>query len=112
MHKCDTALLSDEPEANQIMAGNLKGKLLLAHGTLDNNVPPENTLLVVRVCIFLRGVTSWSLLFTTSIQVDALIKANKTFDLLMIPNAGHGFGDASGRHPTALCIVVLHTSAY
>jgi len=60
-------------EANQSMARNLKGKLLLAHGTMDNNVPPDNTLLVV----------------------DALIKANKDFDLLMIPNAGHGFGSAS-----------------
>ncbi|MCC7194364.1 MAG: DPP IV N-terminal domain-containing protein [Gemmatimonadaceae bacterium] len=61
------------PEANQLQAQNLKGKLLLAHGTLDNNVPPENTLLVV----------------------DALIKANKDFDLLMIPNAAHGYGSAS-----------------
>ena len=61
------------PEANQEYAKNLKGKLLLAHGTLDTNVPPENTMLVV----------------------DALIKANKDFDLLMIPNAGHGYGAAS-----------------
>ncbi len=60
-------------EANQTLAKNLKGKLLLAHGTSDNNVPPNNTWLVV----------------------DALIKANKDFDLLMIPNAGHGFGSAS-----------------
>jgi dipeptidyl aminopeptidase/acylaminoacyl peptidase len=60
-------------ESNQSLAKNLKGKLLLAHGTLDNNVPPDNTYLVV----------------------DALIKANKDFDLLMIPNAGHGFGAAS-----------------
>jgi dipeptidyl-peptidase-4 len=60
-------------EANQEYAKNLKGKLLLAHGTLDTNVPPENTLLVA----------------------DALIKANKDFDLLMIPNAGHGYGAAS-----------------
>ncbi|TAK19042.1 MAG: S9 family peptidase [Acidobacteria bacterium] len=59
--------------ANQTHAANLKGKLLLAHGTMDNNVPPDNTLLVV----------------------DALIKANKDFDLLMIPNAGHGYGAAS-----------------
>jgi len=28
--------------------------------------------------------------------VDELIKANKDFDLLMIPNAGHGYGSASG----------------
>jgi len=60
-------------EANQNFAKNLKGHLLLAHGTMDNNVPPYNTLLVV----------------------DALIKANKDFDLLMLPNQGHGFGSAS-----------------
>jgi dipeptidyl aminopeptidase/acylaminoacyl peptidase len=60
-------------EANQTLAKNLKGKLLLAHGTMDNNVPPDNTYLVV----------------------DALIRANKDFDLLMIPNAAHGFGSAS-----------------
>ncbi len=62
-----------EVQANQIYAKNLKGKLLLAHGTMDDNVPPSNTLLVV----------------------DALIKANKDFDLLMIPNARHGYGSAS-----------------
>ncbi|MCC6825829.1 MAG: DPP IV N-terminal domain-containing protein [Acidobacteria bacterium] len=60
-------------QANQVYAKNLKGKLLLAHGTMDDNVPPYNTLLVV----------------------DALIKANKDFDLLMIPNARHGFGAAN-----------------
>ena len=57
-------------QANQLVAKNLKGKLLIAHGTMDANVPPNNTLLVV----------------------DALIKANKDFDLLMLPNRGHGFG--------------------
>jgi dipeptidyl aminopeptidase/acylaminoacyl peptidase len=62
-----------EDQANQNQAKNLKGHLLLAHGTLDNNVPPYNTLLVV----------------------DALIKANKDFDLLMLPNQRHGYGDAS-----------------
>jgi dipeptidyl aminopeptidase/acylaminoacyl peptidase len=62
-----------EEQANQVHAKNLKGKLLLAHGTMDDNVPPYNTYLVV----------------------DALIKANKDFDLLMIPNARHGFGNAS-----------------
>ena len=60
-------------EANQTLAKNLKGKLLLAHGLMDNNVPPYNTWLVV----------------------DALIKANKDFDLLMFPFAAHGFGPAS-----------------
>lgn len=62
-----------EKQANQNYAKNLKGKLLLAHGTMDDNVPPVNTLLVV----------------------DALIKANKDFDLIMIPNARHGYGTAS-----------------
>jgi dipeptidyl aminopeptidase/acylaminoacyl peptidase len=62
-----------EDQANQNFAKNLKGHLLLAHGTMDDNVPPNNTLLVV----------------------DALIKANKDFDLIMIPNARHGYGPAT-----------------
>ncbi len=57
-------------EANQTFAKNLKGHLLLAHGGLDNNVPPYNTLLVV----------------------EALIRANKDFDLLILPNQAHGYG--------------------
>jgi dipeptidyl-peptidase 4 len=62
-----------DSQANQNIAKNLKGHLLLAHGTMDNNVPPNNTLLVV----------------------DALIKANKDFDLLMIPNVAHGYAEAT-----------------
>jgi dipeptidyl-peptidase-4 len=62
-----------DSQANQYVAKNLKGHLLLAHGTMDNNVPPNNTLLVV----------------------DALIKANKDFDLLMIPNVAHGYAEAA-----------------
>lgn len=62
-----------EKQANQVDAKNLKGKLLLAHGGMDDNVPPYNTYLVV----------------------DALIKANKDFDLLIIPNARHGYAAAS-----------------
>jgi dipeptidyl aminopeptidase/acylaminoacyl peptidase len=58
-------------QANQLVAKNLKGKLLLAHGTMDNNVPPYNTQAVV----------------------EALIKANKDFDLIMMPNRTHGFGN-------------------
>ena len=58
-------------QSNPAIAKNLKGKLLLAHGTMDNNVPVYSTLLVV----------------------DALIKANKDFDLIMFPNRGHGFGN-------------------
>ena len=62
-----------DSQANQNSAKNLKGHLLLMHGTMDDNVPPNNTLLLV----------------------DALIHANKDFDLLMIPNAKHGYGAAS-----------------
>ena len=57
-------------EANQTHAKNLKGKLLLAHGGMDDNVPPYNTYLVA----------------------DALVKAGKDFDLLIFPNARHGYG--------------------
>jgi dipeptidyl aminopeptidase/acylaminoacyl peptidase len=59
-------------QANQLLANNLKGKLLIAHGMMDGNVPPTNTLLVV----------------------DALIAADKDFDMLVLPNAGHGFGNS------------------
>jgi dipeptidyl aminopeptidase/acylaminoacyl peptidase len=55
---------------NASLAKNLKGKLFLLHGLMDDNVPPQNTLMVV----------------------DALIKANKDFDLLLLPNAHHGYG--------------------
>ena len=55
---------------NAAHAGNLKGKLFLIHGMMDDNVPPQMTFLVV----------------------DALVKANKDFDLLLLPHARHGFG--------------------
>lgn len=58
-------------QANQLVAHQLKGRLLLAHGTMDSNVPVYNTLLVV----------------------NELIKANKDFDLIILPNRGHGFGN-------------------
>ena len=60
-----------DDQANQTHAVNLEGKLLLAHGTMDGNVPPYLTLLVV----------------------DELIKANKDFDLILFPNRSHGFGN-------------------
>ncbi len=59
-----------DAQANQTYAKNLKGKLMLAHGMMDNNVPPYNTLVVV----------------------EALEKANKDYDLVIFPNAGHGYG--------------------
>jgi dipeptidyl aminopeptidase/acylaminoacyl peptidase len=57
-------------QANAPFAKNLKGKLMLAHGLMDNNVPPYNTMLVV----------------------EALTKANKSYDLVVFPNAQHGYG--------------------
>jgi dienelactone hydrolase len=59
-----------EAQANQNYAKNLKGKLMLAHGLMDDNVPSSNTMLVV----------------------EALIKANKNFDLVVFPNSAHGYG--------------------
>ncbi len=60
-----------DTQANAQYAKNLQGKLLLAHGMLDDNVPVENTMLLV----------------------DALQKANKSFDLILFPRAHHGYGD-------------------
>jgi dipeptidyl aminopeptidase/acylaminoacyl peptidase len=60
-------------QANEFYAKNLKGKLMLAHGLMDNNVPPTNTLLVI----------------------DALEKANKDYDLVVFPNSPHGYGPFS-----------------
>lgn len=59
-------------QANQLLADRLQGKLLLAHGLMDDNVHPSNTLLVVQ----------------------ALIEAEKDFDLLLLPKADHGFGNS------------------
>jgi dipeptidyl aminopeptidase/acylaminoacyl peptidase len=58
-------------QANQVIAKDLKGKLMLVHGSIDDNVPPYSTFLVV----------------------DALIKANKDFDMLILPNKHHGYAD-------------------
>ena len=56
-------------------AHRLEGKLFLIVGEMDTNVPPESTLRLV----------------------DALIKADKDFDLLVIPGGGHGPGGAYGQ---------------
>ena len=56
---------------NQQLAKNLKGNLLLIHGDIDNNVHPGNTIRVV----------------------DALIKANKRFQMLILPGQRHSFGN-------------------
>jgi dipeptidyl-peptidase-4 len=62
-----------EIEKNSELAKNLKGHLMLVHGEIDNNVHPANTYRLA----------------------DALIKANKRFDMFIVPGARHAFGDAS-----------------
>jgi dipeptidyl aminopeptidase/acylaminoacyl peptidase len=56
------------------LAPNLKGNLLLAHGDMDNNVTPSGTIRLM----------------------DALIKANKRFDFIMLPGQPHGYGPMQG----------------
>ena len=58
-------------ETNPEIASRLKGHLMLVHGDIDDNVNPANTIRVA----------------------NALIRANKRFDLLILPGQRHGFGD-------------------
>ncbi len=58
-------------EKNSEIAKNLKGRLLLTTGDIDNNVHPANTLRLA----------------------NALIRANKRFDFFIFPGQRHGFGD-------------------
>ena len=62
---------SYEKQAVHVAAENLTGKLLISYGTLDSNVHPSMTLLLV----------------------DELIKLNKDFDLMVFPNRGHGYAN-------------------
>jgi dipeptidyl aminopeptidase/acylaminoacyl peptidase len=58
-------------DKNSELAKNLKGKLLICTGDIDNNVHPANTIRMA----------------------NALIKANKRFDFFVFPGQRHGFGD-------------------
>nr|MCU0376044.1 prolyl oligopeptidase family serine peptidase [Chitinophagaceae bacterium] len=58
-------------EKNSELAKNLKGHLMLATGDVDNNVHPANTIRMA----------------------NALIKANKRFEFVLLPGQRHGFGD-------------------
>lgn len=58
-------------DKNQSLAKNLKGKILLATGDVDNNVHPAGTIRMV----------------------NAFIKANKRFDFMLFPGSRHGFSD-------------------
>ncbi|HSM60232.1 MAG TPA: alpha/beta fold hydrolase, partial [Longimicrobiales bacterium] len=62
---------SFDRQANQNLAGRLEGKLLLMYGTLDDNVHPNATILLI----------------------DRLIEANKDFDLVVMPNRNHGYAN-------------------
>lgn len=55
-------------QSNFTLASRLKGHLLLMHGDIDNNVNPVETMRLV----------------------DALMAANKNFDMLFVPNMLHG----------------------
>lgn len=68
--KGDTTF-SYQIDKNTELAKNLKGKLLIATGDIDNNVHPANSIRMV----------------------DALIKANKRFDFLLLPGQRHAFGN-------------------
>jgi len=63
-----------DEQSNVTQAHKLEGKLLLIVGEMDTNVDPASTMQVV----------------------DRLVKANKDFDLLVVPGAGHGMGGAYG----------------
>jgi len=67
-----------DAQANQNFAAGLKGHLLLVHGTADDNVPSNLTLLLA----------------------DALIKVNKDFDLILLPNQRHTYTGESGAYMT------------
>ncbi len=56
-------------QANQLLAANLKGKLLLHYGTLDDNVHPNMTIRLI----------------------DELVRHNKDFDMFIMPNRNHGY---------------------
>ena len=58
-------------DKNMELAGNLKGNLMLTTGDIDNNVHPGGTIKMV----------------------NALIKANKRFDFMLMPGQRHGYGD-------------------
>ena len=57
-------------QASELLAKNLKGRLMLVTGSIDNNVPPSNT----------------------DLMVNALMNANKNFSMLVVPNEKHHYG--------------------
>ncbi len=69
LERKDDGTDSFDSQANQNLAGNLEGKLLLMYGTLDDNVHPNATLLLI----------------------DELTRLNRDYDLIVVPNRNHGY---------------------
>ncbi len=67
-------------QSNITMAGNLKGKLLITHGGIDENVNPSATFKLA----------------------EALIKADKQFDMLILPSQRHGYQGAHQKYFTKI----------
>ena len=70
IEKSDTTFVY-KIETNPQIAARLKGHLMLVHGDTDNNVNPANSIRVA----------------------NALIRANKRFEYVLLPGQRHGFGD-------------------
>jgi dipeptidyl aminopeptidase/acylaminoacyl peptidase len=68
--KEEKTTFSSRIPSNAELASNLQGRLLLVHGEMDNNVHPANTYRLA----------------------DALLREGKRFDMMIFPEARHGFG--------------------
>ncbi|MGE5294457.1 MAG: DPP IV N-terminal domain-containing protein [Solirubrobacterales bacterium] len=75
-----------EEQSNVTLAPRLQGKLLLTVGELDRNVDPSSTMQVV----------------------NALVKADKDFDLLIVPGGGHGIGESPYANRRRMDFFVRH----
>ena len=75
-----------EEQSNVTQARNLQGKLMLVVGEMDENVDPASTMQVV----------------------NALIKADKDFELLVIPGAGHGSAEGAYGNRRRMDFFVRH----
>ncbi len=68
--KYSNGTTSYDNQASELIAKSLKGHLMLVTGSIDDNVPPSNTYLMV----------------------NALMNANKNFSMLVVPNEHHHYG--------------------
>jgi dipeptidyl aminopeptidase/acylaminoacyl peptidase len=75
-----------EEASNVVNAHKLQGKLLLTVGEIDSNVDPASTMQVV----------------------NALIKANKDFDMIVVPGGNHGVGETPYMNRRRMDFFVRH----